>query len=57
MKKERVAERCVEAEGLTVADGNIRAHRARRGQDGAGELLLAGNHPSSGATRHLPPKG
>ena len=25
--------------------------------EGAGELLLAGNHPSAGATRHLPPTG
>ena len=25
--------------------------------EGAGKQLLPGNHPSSGATRHLPPKG
>ena len=25
--------------------------------EGAGKQLLAGNYPSSGATRHLPPKG
>ena len=25
--------------------------------EGAGKQLLTGNYPSSGATRHLPPKG
>ena len=39
--EERAAERRVEAEGLTVADGDIRAHRARRGQNGAGDGVHA----------------
>ena len=39
--EERTAERRVEAEGLTVADGDIRTHRARRGQNGAGDGVHA----------------
>ena len=45
--EERAAERRVEAEGLTVADGDVRTHRARRGQNGAGDGVHA--HDELGA--------